>query len=106
MVLRLAVVGVGWAGTRQIEAIPRLGRKVSVECLVDADAALLQEKSAALGVGRTSTDLKAALANPDVDAVSICLPTPCTPAALRPSRPASTCWSRSRWRRQSRRQRG
>jgi predicted dehydrogenase len=72
--LRLAVVGIGWAGTRQIEAIRELGRDVEAVCLVDADADLLREKAAALGVPRTYPDLNAALAAPDVDAVSICLP--------------------------------
>jgi len=68
------VVGVGWAGTRQIEAIRELGRAVEVACLVDADAELLREKSAALDVPGTYLDLDAALAATDVDAVSICLP--------------------------------
>jgi hypothetical protein len=31
-------LGVGWAGTRQIEAIRELGRKVAVECPTDAAA--------------------------------------------------------------------
>ena len=72
--LRLAIVGVGWAGTRQAEAVRELGRKVAVECLVDSDADQLSQKSAELDVPRTYADLDAALADPRVDAVSICLP--------------------------------
>ena len=72
--LRIAIVGVGWAGTRQVEAIRELGRKVAVECLVDQDADLLRAKAGELGVAKTYPDLEAALADPRVDAVSICLP--------------------------------
>jgi predicted dehydrogenase len=72
--LRIAIVGVGWAGTRQVEAIRELGRKVTVECLVDDDLEHLQAKSIELGVDKTYTDLDDALADRRVDAVSICLP--------------------------------
>ena len=72
--LRMAIVGVGWAGTRQIEAIRELGRKVAVECLVDTDAAHLRAKADEFGIAKTCTTLADALADPDIDAVSICLP--------------------------------
>ncbi len=72
--LNVAIVGAGWAGTRHVEAIRELGRKVSVECLVDNDPAHLAERSAALGVPKTYPTLGAALDDPDVDAVSICTP--------------------------------
>jgi len=32
--LRLAILGVGWAGTRHVEAIRELGRKVVVDCII------------------------------------------------------------------------
>ena len=72
--LRIAILGLGWAGSRHVEAIRELGRKVSVECLVDNDADFLREKATEFGIGKTYTDLGAALKDPDVDAVSICLP--------------------------------
>ena len=72
--LGIAVVGVGWAGTRHVEAIRELNRKVRVECLVDSDPDHLAAKALELGVAKTYTDLNAALADPDVDAVSICSP--------------------------------
>ncbi|MBI3970631.1 MAG: Gfo/Idh/MocA family oxidoreductase [Chloroflexi bacterium] len=73
-VLRLAVVGVGWAGTRQVEAVREVGRKIAVTCLVDGDAGFLRQKAEALGVAKTFVRLEEALADPDVDAVSICTP--------------------------------
>lgn len=72
--LKVAIVGVGWAGTRQVEAIRELDRKVAVECLIDNDPVHLAERSSALGVSKTYADLRAALDDPDVDAVSICTP--------------------------------
>jgi len=72
--LRVAVVGVGWAGTRHVEAVRELDRKLTVDCLVDNDPAHLREKSEELSVEKTYTELSAALADPEVDAVSICTP--------------------------------
>jgi predicted dehydrogenase len=72
--LRVAVVGVGWAGTRHVQAIGELGRKVTVDCLVDDDAGFLAQKAVELGVHKTYTDYRDALGDPDVDAVSICSP--------------------------------
>ena len=72
--LRLAVVGVGWAGEHHVLGARELGRKVEVACLVDADAAFLAEKSRELGVALTCEDLSEALAQAEVDAVSLCTP--------------------------------
>ena len=72
--LRTAIIGVGWAGTRHVQAIRELGRKVSIECLVDSDPDFLAAKSKELNVAKTYVDYHDALADPDVDAVSICLP--------------------------------
>ena len=74
MMLRMAIVGVGWAGTRQAEAVRELGRKVSLHCLVDSDEAYLAATADKLAVAKTYKDYAAALADPDVDAVSICTP--------------------------------
>jgi predicted dehydrogenase len=73
-VLRIAIVGVGWAGTRQARAVQELGRKIAVECLVDADADHLLEKAAELDVSKTYANYRGALADQRVDAVSICTP--------------------------------
>ena len=72
--LRLAIVGVGWAGSRQIAAIDELGGDVVVACLVDNDAAFLRQKAEEFGVGTIYTGLDEALADPTIEAVSICLP--------------------------------
>jgi predicted dehydrogenase len=72
--LRIAIVGVGWAGTRQVEAVRELGRKVSVVCLVDNDPAHLAAKGEEFGIAKGYLALEEALADPEIDAVSICLP--------------------------------
>jgi predicted dehydrogenase len=72
--LRVAIVGVGWAGERQAHAVRELERKVAVTCLVDNDADFLHAKAGELGIARTYTNYQDALADPDVDAVSICTP--------------------------------
>ena len=72
--LRVAVIGVGWAGTRHVQAMSELGRKLTVDCLVDNDAGFLAAKAEELGVHKTYTDYRVALIDPDVDAVSICTP--------------------------------
>jgi len=72
--IQLAIVGVGWAGERQVQAIRELNRKVTVECLVDNDPAFLAQKAAELGIDKTYPSLDDALADPAVDAVSICTP--------------------------------
>lgn len=72
--LRIAVIGLGWAGTRQVEAVQELGRKVIVDCIVDSDADFLKMKAEEFGISKTYTDFREALADPDVDAVSICTP--------------------------------
>ena len=74
--LRLAIVGVGWAGERQAQAIRELGRKVTAACLVDNDADFLAAKAAELGIEKTYTDYHEALADEAIDAVSICTPHP------------------------------
>lgn len=72
--LRLAIVGAGWAGERQLQAVRELGRKISVTCLVDRDADFLAEKAAQYGITKTYTDYEAVLQDPEIDAVSICTP--------------------------------
>ena len=80
----LAIVGVGWAGHRQAEAIAELSRQLDpstserlrLVMLVDSDADRLVKEANELGVAEWSTDLTVALAHPEVDAVSIATPHP------------------------------
>jgi len=72
--LRIAIVGVGWAGSRQIAALDELGGAAAVACLVDNDADFLRRKAAEFGVDTTYATLDEALADPTIEAVSICLP--------------------------------
>ncbi|HLA42295.1 MAG TPA: Gfo/Idh/MocA family oxidoreductase [Aggregatilineales bacterium] len=72
--LKLAIIGVGWAGERQIQAIRELGRKVEVVSLVDNDSVFLAQKAAESGISTTYTDYHDALRDSTIDAVSICLP--------------------------------
>ncbi len=72
--LRIAILGLGWAGTRQVEAIRELDRKVEIACLVDNDPDYLADKATELGIAKTYTDYRDALADSEIDAVSICLP--------------------------------
>lgn len=72
--LGLAVVGLGWAGSRQVEAARELGREVDIVALVDNDPKFLAERSSSLDVPTTYPDLAGALSDPRVEAVSICTP--------------------------------
>lgn len=72
--LRIAIVGVGWAGSRHVEAIRELDRKVEVTCLVDNDPDYLRQQAAAFHIRKTYTDYRALLLDPEVDAVSLCTP--------------------------------
>ena len=80
--LRIAVIGVGWAGRRHVEAISELAGAlppdsdlaVSVEMLVDSDLDHLAAQAADLGIEKTATDFRAALDDPAIDAVSIATP--------------------------------
>ncbi len=72
--LQMAILGVGWAGSRHVEAISELGRKVVANCLVDADRDHLTEQAQELGIGKIYMNFEEALADSEVDCVSICLP--------------------------------
>ncbi|MFC1712063.1 Gfo/Idh/MocA family protein [Candidatus Poribacteria bacterium] len=72
--LRIAIIGIGWAGARHVGAIRELGRKITVDCIVDNDADFLKSKAEELGISRTYTNFQDALADTEIDAVSICLP--------------------------------
>jgi len=72
--VRIAMVGMGWAGTRQTEAAAELDGEVEVVALVDNDPDFLAERSRALGVERTYGTLEEALRDEEVEAVSLCTP--------------------------------
>ena len=72
--LGLAIIGAGWAGTRHAEAVAEIRGRVRVVCLVDSDARHLQEQAGRLGIDRTAADYREVLSDPEVDAISICLP--------------------------------
>ena len=74
--LRLAMVGAGWTGQRQIEAAREVPEAIEVVSLVDNDRAFLEKTAEELGVEHTATDLTEVLAGPEIDAVSICTPHP------------------------------
>jgi predicted dehydrogenase len=72
--MRLAVVGAGWAGERQVRAARELGRGIEVACLADRDAAFLASKARELEVAATATRYEEVLADPGIDAISLCTP--------------------------------
>ncbi|MFT5369401.1 MAG: putative dehydrogenase [Candidatus Latescibacterota bacterium] len=72
--LKLAIVGCGWAGSRHVGAIRELDEKVEVVCLVDNDEAFVKEKADEFGIPKVYTDYADVLKDVDVDAVDICTP--------------------------------
>ena len=72
--IRLAVIGVGWAGQRQIQAATELDGKVEIKALLDSDRNQLREIANNLRIDKTYTQLERLLADPDIDAVSVCTP--------------------------------
>jgi len=74
--LRIAIIGCGWAGTRHAQAFAHCGASVCWAVDVDLRRAESLKKSlpGALGEIYTAEDFRAALADPHVDAVAICLP--------------------------------
>jgi UDP-N-acetyl-2-amino-2-deoxyglucuronate dehydrogenase len=72
--LRIAILGVGWAGAKHVEAIRELGRGLVVDCLVDGDPDFLAQQCGELRIEKAYVRSEEALDDGDVDAVSICLP--------------------------------
>jgi predicted dehydrogenase len=74
--VRFAIIGCGWAGARHASACERCG--AVVRWAVDLDVARAELLKGSLhgapGEVRTAADYREALRDPDVDAVSICLP--------------------------------
>ena len=73
--VRIAVVGVGWAGSRHAQAAEQLAGRVSITALVDNDEEHLRSVASDLRTdARLITDLDDVLDDPEIDAVSICTP--------------------------------
>ena len=72
--IRIAILGVGWAGSKHVEAIRELGHGLTIDCLVDNDPDFLAEQCEELKIDKSYQTFEDALADPEVDAVSICLP--------------------------------
>ncbi len=75
--VRLAIVGVGWAGLRHSQAVAELrtvGEPVVVDCFVEPDKERLAEIAAEHDVTKSYTSLDDALSDPNVDAVDIATP--------------------------------
>jgi len=75
--LGLAIVGVGWAGSRHAEAISELAavdNRIEIAAFVDNDADHLQQTAAKFDVQATYPTLAAALDDPNVDSIDIATP--------------------------------
>jgi len=70
----IAVVGVGWAGTRQIEAVAELDGEVEVVALVDPDLEHARGIADRFAIGSIHSDYRSILTDDTIDAVSICTP--------------------------------
>ncbi len=72
--LRIAIVGVGWAGARHVEAVREPGRPIEVAALVDSDARHLEETAVRFGIGQTYASLEPTLMDEGIDAIDIATP--------------------------------
>jgi len=72
--LRLGLIGVGWAGQRQIRAAAELGGSIEIAAIADNDGEHLRETASALGINAMYPRLDDILADNQIDAVSICTP--------------------------------
>jgi predicted dehydrogenase len=70
--IRVAVVGCGWAGVRHAEAYERC--EVTVGWAVDRDLRRAQALAGPRQGMHVATDYREALSDPDIGAISICLP--------------------------------
>ena len=72
--LRIAIVGLGRAGMRHVEAIQELCRKITVDCLVDNDPEPPEREGNKTRHWKNVYRFSPCARYPDVDVVSICTP--------------------------------
>src|SRR5215217_16775 len=70
--IRVAVIGCGWAGALHADAYERCG--ATVEWVVDQDLGRAEALATSRQRVRVTTDYREVLSDPDVGAISICLP--------------------------------
>lgn len=73
--LKLALVGTGAFGAQHLDAISSLGG-VEVVSLVGRDLQKTREMAGRYGIAQACTELDAILAQPEIEAVILCTPTP------------------------------
>jgi predicted dehydrogenase len=73
---RVALIGCGWAGERHARAFAQCGAEIrwAIDVNTERAQALLAGLQPCASEGKASSDFRAALADPAVDAVDICLP--------------------------------
>jgi predicted dehydrogenase len=90
-IVRFAIIGAGVIGDVHAQAIRSLPDVAALSLIVSTREASARRLAEARGAGGYSTDLGAALADPDIDAVSICTPADFTRTRPLPhSRPENT----------------
>jgi predicted dehydrogenase len=72
--LQIAIIGCGWAGDRHARACEALDVEVRWAVDIDEGRAVCLRSIKSAREARVATDYREALADPDLDAVSICLP--------------------------------
>ena len=70
--LGAAVIGTGFAGAQHVEALRRIG--VPVRVLVGSEEGRARGAADRLGVERSGADVQAAIGDPEVDVVHVCVP--------------------------------
>lgn len=72
--MRIAIIGAGWTGRRQIEAAGELDGTLEIASVMDIDRPVAEEAAGELGVPHATDSLENVLGNSEIDAVSICTP--------------------------------
>ncbi|MEM2922064.1 MAG: Gfo/Idh/MocA family oxidoreductase [Candidatus Bathyarchaeia archaeon] len=71
--LGIGVIGCGWAGEQHVRAYLQI-KDARVVALADIDTAKLRHQAKKWGIEKQYVDYKALLRDPEVEAVSVCLP--------------------------------
>ena len=72
--LKIAIAGVGWAGSRHIEAIRELGDVYEIAGLIDNDSDHLSETADSFGISNQFASIKQAVESTDIDVIDIATP--------------------------------